>query len=261
VPGATHVDPGPGWDWDRYLALVRSMGAPPAASEPEYAAEYVAQSGPTELIAGERAVVAIELRNTGTASWDLARTRLATASPFDHESVFYDPDFWLAPGRACEPFEDGYAPGAVGRFAFMIKAPEVAEPTSIRDTFTLYQEGGSTFGPDVTVSVLVRPRSTETTDDDRDGSSSLADCDDGDANAFPGASEVCENGRDEDCDGGDVACGGGRRIPLARPHGRGVTYGSDVSCSTSGDGSSLAPAMLAVAWVLARRSRGRRSRR
>lgn len=259
VPGATHTDPGPGWNWDRYLELVRSMGTPPVTG-PVYAAEYVAQSGPAEILAGERAVFSIDMRNTGTASWDLARTRLATSAPFDHASVFYDPDFWLAPGRACEPLEDGYAPGAVGRFAFMLKAPEVTEPTTVTDTFALYREGDASFGPDVPVSVIVRPRTASTTDDDRDGSSSLADCDDGDATAFPGATELCENGLDEDCDGADVSCGGGRRIPLSSPRSRGVTYGVDMSCSAPGGGSGVGFALLACAITLARTSRRRKHR-
>ncbi|RSS56124.1 N-acetylmuramoyl-L-alanine amidase [Streptomyces sp. WAC06614] len=33
VPGADHTDPGPHWDWDRYLRLVREvLAAPPAAA-------------------------------------------------------------------------------------------------------------------------------------------------------------------------------------------------------------------------------------
>ncbi len=44
------------------------------------------------------------------------------------------------------------------------------------------------------------------TDDDGDGSPATLDCDDRDANYYPGAPDYCGNGRDEDCDGADAAC-------------------------------------------------------
>ncbi len=43
------------------------------------------------------------------------------------------------------------------------------------------------------------------TDADGDGIA-VCDCDDTDANANPDLSEVCNNGRDDDCSGGDAAC-------------------------------------------------------
>lgn len=43
-------------------------------------------------------------------------------------------------------------------------------------------------------------------DSDEDGFPARLDCDDGDPSAYPGAPEVCEDGRDQDCDGADRPC-------------------------------------------------------
>lgn len=50
------------------------------------------------------------------------------------------------------------------------------------------------------------------TDEDADGACDDVDCDDSDPTSFPGAEEVCDDGRDNDCDGDlddlDDECGG-----------------------------------------------------
>lgn len=48
---------------------------------------------------------------------------------------------------------------------------------------------------------------TGPTDGDGDGFAPPADCDDGNPNVHPGATEVCGNGVDEDCSGADLPCG------------------------------------------------------
>jgi len=42
-----------------------------------------------------------------------------------------------------------------------------------------------------------------------------ADCDDRSVAVYPGASEICEDGIDQDCNGFDFQCDGGRDLPLA----------------------------------------------
>jgi len=153
VPGATHTDPGGGWDWPRFMSLVR--GEP---ERPNFDAEFVGKDHPTEMVSGERAVAWVEFRNTGSRTWSLDRTLIGTTGPRDHASPFYDAENWMNDHRASGADHSTYSTGTVGRFTFMVTAPEVTEETVITDTFGLVQEGVSWFGPeDVNFSITVRP--------------------------------------------------------------------------------------------------------
>lgn len=46
-------------------------------------------------------------------------------------------------------------------------------------------------------------------DADNDGYAADVDCDDDNASVYPGAAEICGDGIDQDCNGGDLACSGG----------------------------------------------------
>jgi hypothetical protein len=82
---------------------------------------------------------------------------------------------------------------------------------------------------------------TEGPDADGDGFAN-DDCDDTTAAIFPGASEVCEDGVDQDCDGVDVACpgnDGGSPRPDAGLRGDGAVTRTDGGTSMGPRGSSL----------------------
>ena len=147
-----HTDPGPGWDWAHYLALVGGNGTPTLA------ATAASAEHPTTMISGEEAVAYFEFVNGSTITWGLDATRLGTAEPMDRASAFFVDGNWLAPNRATGADHSDYAPGATGRFTFAIKAPEVTTPTPYHEAFQLVQEGVGWFGPVVTMDIMVMPR-------------------------------------------------------------------------------------------------------
>lgn len=130
---------------------------PPA---PMWDAALVRVSCPAAATSGDRPVAFVEYRNTGTATWDPARTRLGTTGPRDRRGAFYDSVNWLAPNRP-SAVDAATAPGAVGRFSFVLAIPEVSVEQPLADTYALVQEGAAWFGPAddaVRCTVLVRPR-------------------------------------------------------------------------------------------------------
>ena len=144
------------WIATHYYPGSSLAGGGPAL--PAYDAELVGMDHPAELISGERAAVWVELRNTGATTWDLTGTWLGTTGPRDRASAFYDTENWLNDHRATAPDHSGYSTDTIGRFTFMVTAPEVTETTTITETFGLVQEGVSWFGPeDVTISIVVHP--------------------------------------------------------------------------------------------------------
>ncbi|MEM9195604.1 MAG: SpoIID/LytB domain-containing protein [Myxococcota bacterium] len=213
-----------------------------------YVAELVQVVAPAVMIAGERAVAYVEVQNQGTAPFD-DRTFLATTGPRDRDGVFYDLANWPAPNR---PTEVDYEtlPSDIARFTFMIRAPETDEEVELVDTFGFFQEGIGWFGPeDVTLRVRVLPAGA-LPDNDGDGSSSAADCDDSNPAFFPGATEICGDGLDQDCTGEDLPCDLGTPLEMASENG-------DLNGGCSVGGRSEAPILLLVVVALYRLRRNR----
>jgi predicted outer membrane repeat protein len=70
---------------------------------------------------------------------------------------------------------------------------------SISDNDGTTSDIGAFGGPDA-------PSDPATTDADADGYTADVDCDDNDDTVHPGASDTCDDGVDQDCDGVDLAC-------------------------------------------------------
>ncbi|GAB4210833.1 MAG: hypothetical protein OHK0013_31940 [Sandaracinaceae bacterium] len=133
-----------------YMSLVRAyerlLGVP---SGPRFRAEYVAQtfplaSEPFELAPGEERTGYLELRNTGTETWQPGMTFLGTTEPRDGASPLAGPD-WVSLRRAAT-IDRIVAPGETGRFVFTVRAPTV--PGDYPQYFNVVQEGVAWFGDD-----------------------------------------------------------------------------------------------------------------
>ena len=115
------------------------------AGGPDWAATYVSQSWPLAtmamvMTAGSTVDSYIELRNTGTKTWDGA-TRLGTTMPRDRESPFAAPG-WLGKNRAAA-VSGTVPPGGTFRFRFAFRAPQ--QPGTYHEHFTLVREAVAWF--------------------------------------------------------------------------------------------------------------------
>jgi uncharacterized protein (TIGR03382 family) len=163
-------------------------GDAPNCPNPTYQADFVAAGdAPLEMTSGDEAVVWMDYTNNGNTTWDLDLTRVGTQDPQDRASAFFKDGNWLSPSRASGADHSNYGPGAVGRFTWVMLAPEVDHSTQFEESFQLVQEGVTWFGPVHTMSIIVHPRS---------GPTPLVD-----AGAGPGG--------DDDDDGGDDGGSGG----------------------------------------------------
>jgi MYXO-CTERM domain-containing protein len=130
-----------------HLAVyARGSGAAPHCPAPAYRGAYVMQSFPLavttlDLAPGELSRGYLEMRNTGTATWTPARTRLGTTQPRDRASAVMGPD-WLAPNRAAA-IDRMVPPGMTGRFNFTLRAP--ARAGEYAEYFNLLEEGVTWF--------------------------------------------------------------------------------------------------------------------
>jgi hypothetical protein len=124
-----------------YGQSVHDVGAPALDSD------YRAQSYQASMMAGTTAIVWVEYTNTGTDTWTNSGSnpvRLGTWSPQDRASPFYTDYNWIGPNRPTNLDSASVAPGQVGRFTFIMTAPQT--PGTYTEYWRLVKEGVAWFG-------------------------------------------------------------------------------------------------------------------
>ena len=116
-------------DADDGMVTDYGQWGPGAPSTSEYAAAFVSQSFPLatssalDMVEGQTVAAYIELKNTGTKTWD-SKTRIGTTQPRDRTSVFADSS-WIAPDRPAG-VTGTVPPGGTYKFQFNFHAPDTA---------------------------------------------------------------------------------------------------------------------------------------
>ncbi len=154
------------YDWPGYnngnltdftVAQIFGAQGPLEDPDPEWDASWVAQDHPEVMVAGEHEAAWVEFLNEGTATWEPGATYLGTAGPQDHDSDFEDPGSWIGANRPAT-VDAATPPGEVGRFSFVLLAPEVQQQVQYEEYWQPVQEGVAWFGPtDVFFEITVQP--------------------------------------------------------------------------------------------------------
>jgi hypothetical protein len=231
------------------------MGADFWETRPAFRAVFVSQSfplasAPFELRPLEEVAGDLRLRNEGTRTWVPGEVLLGTTEPRDGPSALAGPD-WISPSRAAT-VEAETPPGAVGRFAFTVRAPRT--PGDYPQFFNLVREGEAWFSdsggpPDRQLQIRVTVLDAPPVEPDAGAPDAAA------ADAGPAADAAAVDGPAAGEDASD-----------RRPRASAVEGGCGVSPAGSALGgperSRRAPGALAVfvsfALVAARAGRARR---
>jgi len=118
-------------------SYVKSGGtAPPAAGN---RAQFVTQSVPSTMVAGQKYQVSVTMKNTGSTTWTVAGNyRLGSQNPQDNK-------VWLGTThRVNLGSSDSIAPGQEKRFDFTVTAP--ATPGTYNFQWKMLREGVEWFG-------------------------------------------------------------------------------------------------------------------
>jgi hypothetical protein len=129
---------------------------------PDHRGTLLAASCPSDMVSGTTAQASFTYRNDGHASWN-GDTKIGTTLDRDRDSPFYTPGEWLGSTRPAASLPTD--PGAENTFTFTLTAPEVSEPTTFVEHYSLVQEGVIWFADDggpgddsIACSITVTPR-------------------------------------------------------------------------------------------------------
>jgi hypothetical protein len=143
VPGATHTDPGPHWNWGLYMELV------------QHAATFQNSTIPMQMTPGSQAEVVVRFVNSGDVAWMPSGTgqmRLHTQLPPNRNSPFHTTGNWLSPSRPAAVAVNTN-PAETGEFRFTLSAPLL--PGTYTEAFQLYKDSIGFFGPIVSFQIEV----------------------------------------------------------------------------------------------------------
>ena len=119
VPGTTHTDPGPTWDWPHFMWLT-SLCSPPTSATVH--ASFVSETPYPEITADDKALVSVVLRNTGSTAWRKGTDQEARLGiPGNSPDLAFLADNWPAPERPAIQQEDIVPPGGTATFSFRVK--------------------------------------------------------------------------------------------------------------------------------------------
>jgi N-acetyl-anhydromuramyl-L-alanine amidase AmpD len=119
VPGSTHTDPGPTWDWPHFMWLT-SLCAP--ATNATVHASFVSETPYPDIDANDHALVSVVLRNTGSTAWRKGTPQEARLGiPGNSRDLAFLGDGWPAPERPAVQQEDIVPPGGTATFSFRVK--------------------------------------------------------------------------------------------------------------------------------------------
>jgi N-acetyl-anhydromuramyl-L-alanine amidase AmpD len=119
VPGSTHTDPGPTWDWPHFMWLT-SLCAPPTSATVH--ASFVSETPYPEISVHDAGLVSVVLRNTGSTAWRKGTDQEARLGiPGNSPDLAFLADGWPTPARPAVQQEDIVPPGETATFSFRVK--------------------------------------------------------------------------------------------------------------------------------------------
>jgi N-acetyl-anhydromuramyl-L-alanine amidase AmpD len=122
VPGSTHTDPGPTWDWPHFMWLV-SLCAPPTSESVH--ASFVSETPYPEINENQKARVSVVLRNTGSTAWRKGTAQEARLGiPGNSADLAFLGDGWPTAERPAVQQEDIVPPGETATFSFRVRGTE-----------------------------------------------------------------------------------------------------------------------------------------
>ena len=157
------------------------------------------------LCAGAPLDFHFELRNTGTATWsdvnDLAPGAFGRAIRLGVPGGTADP--FVGTDRVSLTMASSASVGPGASTTFTMRGTAPTTPGVVRTSWRMVDETRTWFGPDLWLSFRVTPCAEDL---DLDGFDSGSDCNEMSAAIHPGATELCGDAIDQDCDGQDQDC-------------------------------------------------------